>query len=83
MLPLTGAELSVVMLSLRAFKFYFNSVEFYGQCQFLISQSGFGALSPSLLFWLSANPAYGAAAYRFSDNQKRRQEQDFQTDTGI
>jgi hypothetical protein len=33
MLPLTGAELSVVMLSLRAFKFYEKSVELFGQCQ--------------------------------------------------
>jgi hypothetical protein len=33
MLPLTGAELFVVMLSLRAFEFYLNSVEFYGQSQ--------------------------------------------------
>jgi hypothetical protein len=62
MLPLTGAELSVVMLSLRAFKFYLNSVEFYGQCQVVISQSGVGMRSSSLLFWLSANMAQETAA---------------------
>jgi hypothetical protein len=83
MLPLTGAELSVVMLSLRAFKFYEKSVELFGQCQGVISQSGFGALSSSLLFWLAANRVSMFVSTGLRTIKKGDRNRNIPTDPGI